>query len=280
MRSEQWALPPFPPDVKRDPRGASMRVAEGYPLGQDPLGWAMAVTCDADHEELWGPEVDVGPALDHQLAALACDYILSTPAEHPERVRWLESAHYVDVNLSQWSVAGGRLTFEVARLEAPGVGLLRVETIATYLRITDGETSTLFAGSDSDNVGSTITEPFPFPFLAAQGELTWTWDIVEEMVANISDAPMWAVAVSRQEAVPATAALRAPWSDNRYAWGNRWGSAMQHTAGGRCVVRLFVTIVHPNPRALTAVRVGGGLKGFAQLAGQRAAAVQNTTLRI
>lgn len=278
--SDEWSPPPFPPDVKRDPRGYSQRVAEGFPIGQDPLGWAMAVTCDADHVELHGPEVDVGPELDHQLAALECDYIFTTPADHPERVRWLESARYHDVNLAAWAQLGGSITFEVARLEAPGVGLLRVETIATYLRMTVGETTTLFAASDSANV-DTITEPFPFPFEVAQAPVTWVWDIVEEMLADTSDAPRWAVGVTRQEAVPATAGLRAPWTDNRYAWGSHWSSGHQHTVGGRAMVRLFVTLEHqPRQQEITALRVGGGLRGFAQLAGQRAAAVQNTTLRI
>lgn len=275
-----WTEPPWPPpDAKENPRGLSTRVAAGYPLGQDPLGWAMAVACDADHVDLWGPEVDVGPELDRQLAALECDHIFTTPADHPERVRWLDCATHVDVDLARWVDFPNGITYEVARLEAPGAGLLRVETIATYLRITVGDVTTLFAGSDSANV-DTITEPFPFPFLAGNAPLTWEWDLVEEMLADTSDAPQWAAGVSRQEAVPATAGLRGPWADNRYAWGSHWTDGHQHTIGGRAVVRLFVTLYHGAPGSLGAVRVGGGLRGFAQLAGQRASALKNNTLRI
>lgn len=275
-----WAEPRMPPpDATENPRGLSTRVAAGYPLGQDPLGWAMAVTCDDDHVELHGPEVDVGPELDRQLAALECDHVFTSPADHPERVRWLDCAKYLDVDLVRWASMPAGITYEVARLEAPGAGLLRVETIATYLRITVGETTTLFAGSDSANV-DTVTEPFPFPFTVANLPLTWEWDIVEEMMADTSDAPQWAAGVTRQEAVPATAALRGPWTDNRYAWGSDWTTGHQHTIGGRAMVRLFVTLRYGAPGSLGAVRVGGGLRGFAQLAGQRAAALQNNTLRI
>jgi hypothetical protein len=275
-----WELPPFPPDVKTSPGGYSLRVSEGYPLGQDPLGWAMAVVCDADHEQLHGPMAPPGPELGLQLDALCKDYQFTNPADHPERVRWLENAQYVDVDLTQWEALGGTITYELARLDAPGAGLLRVETIATYLRYIAGESTVLLAGSGSDNA-TTITEPFPFPLVVNESPLTRVWDLVEMMVADTDGGPAWARGITRAQAVPATAPVRAPWNDNRYAWTTRWAGGQQHTVGGRALVRLFVTLEHPTPLAtFAAVRVGGGLKGFAQSAGRRSAAVTNTTLRI
>lgn len=281
--SDAWQLPPFPPDVRQRPGGYSLRIAEGYPLGMDPLGWAMAVPCGADVEQLHGDPVDLGPGLDLQLDALACDYVHTYPGDHPERVRWLESARYVDVDVAAWrQMLNQEITFEVARLDAPVAGALRIEEIATYLRLVEeeGGATTLLVGNHSDNASATITEPFAFPLTFSNGPLTWVWDLVEEMVGITSPGPEWANGVERARAVPATSALRAPWTDNRYAWGNRWGGDHQLTVGGKALVRLFVTLHHPQPdRDFVAVRVGGGLRGFNQQTGRREAAVQNATIR-
>lgn len=270
---------PFPPNANEDPRGHTARFFDGYPLGQDPLGWALASTCDMDALELHGPVEDFDHELVQQLDALRCDQIFTYPASHPERIDWQESATWYDVNLTTWSVSGRSITYEVARLEVPLAGILRVEEIATYAHIVISEEAVLLAGVQSGDITPTITQPFPFPLTVNGLNFTWTWELVHQWVGD-GRGPQWAVGIPRARAVPATHQLRTPWADNRYAWGSSWSTNKQYTVGSGGVVRLFVTLTSTSdPRAFSFVRIGGGLKGFSQSAGRDAAAVHNTIRR-
>lgn len=255
-----------------------------HPIGQDPIGLAMSVLCDADCDEVYGRSPIYAGTVGRQLDALACDYVYTYPAAHPERVEWLEDHHFIDTRSQDWPASSGGLfagTFEIARLPSPEGGILTVESIDTYLRVIRQQgQSVLVLGMQSDLTGggSVLTEPAPFPLnFPAQVVLRWRWHLVHQWIQGA--APRRSIAQPERRAIPATYLLRPPWDDNRYGWGSRLCDDKQYTVGGRGLVRLFVTLEVNNENAFNTVRVGGGLRGFTQQAGRDGAAVRNTTHR-
>lgn len=287
---------PFDPEPGRLPSAYAERFfGRAWPLGQDAIAWAMAMPCDSGCEALHGPSPIFGDTLGRQLDALHCDYVFTYPATHPERVRWVESQRFHDTAPLQWRQNGAVLDtcFEVARLPTTSAGLAVVEEVDTYIRIDNGAgpvTRILVAGVRSDFLtagapqqGASITDPFPFPLQIGPGVLTVRWQLVHQWVdETASRGVAWAVNVPERQAVPSTYQPRPPWRDNRYGWGGRVGRDKQWEFEGYGLVRLFCTLtVTPSGAnwSQTVIRVGGGLKGYWQLAGRDAVAARNATHR-
>ena len=285
---------PFDPSAGTIPCGYSERFfGRAWPVGQDPVGYAMRVVCDATCTELHGPSPVYPATVQRQLDALACDYVYSFPATSPELVRWKEAARFVDVDTQLWSQLGNRIAIELARLPSPSWGSLRIEEISTYLRtpVGDGQPTTVAIVGAGDAIGEallptnsaeTVTEPFPFPIEVANGQIiTWEWHLVHEWRAQFGQtAPFMSDGGPANQVIPPGSYIHTPWTDNRFGWGGQHSRRHQYTVGGFGLVRLFVVLTASSEQvALPALRVGGGLVGFWQSAGPRGAALINNTIR-
>jgi hypothetical protein len=271
--------PRFFPNLEPDPSKPPM-----IPLVQDPLGQALAVLCDWQCEAVNGPEPVFDTTLGKQLDALRCDYAYTYPATHPERIDWQESVRHVGpLDLFALLPLGGSLLFEVARLEVPESGVLRIEAIDTWARFTTPGNPPTVAELTGMPSGSTVQQQSPFPLsplVVAGLSVRLTWSLVQSRYGWISPDPLWVTAAPPPAQVPLSA-VRSDWSDNRYGWGSPYSRRAHYQMGGHGLARLFVRleVVGAPPTGSTA-ELAGSLQGFRQQAGRDHAATRNATLRL
>jgi hypothetical protein len=239
----------------------------------------MAVVCDWQCEAVNGPEPVFGATLGKQLDALACDYVLTNPDAHPERIVWGESVRRVFPTLQQLQDAGAQgLAWELARMTTPTTGVLRIETIDTWLRATANGISTEL--SAMPNTANANGSPFAMPLQFGALTIAWEWALVHHRFGWIGGTPLWLTAAPPGH-ITRGLDLLAPWTDNRYAWGSFRQRALQYQAGAHGLVRLFCVLRASGtfPTTPTTFELAGSLTGFEQAAGARAAAVDNATRR-
>lgn len=283
--------PRFFPDLQPDPNEPPM-----MPLVQDPIGQALSTLCVWDCERVNGPEPVFDATLGRQLDALRCDYAYTYPSTHPERIDWQESVRYVGPFLpGVLAPGGGSVLFELARLEVPESGVLRIEAIDTWARFTDNnvapaslvELTAMNSISAFEFTSQSRASPFPYPptpggFLQI-GPYTvrLTWSLVHSRYGWISPDPLWVTAAPPPAQVPLSA-IRSEWSDNRYAWGSPYSRRQQLQMGGHGLARLFLRldIGGAPPTANASIELAGSLQGFRQQAGRDHAAARNATLRL
>lgn len=281
MRVPAFRTPPWPwsqSPATPVPTPLGLRFFDRLPLVQDPIAHATAILCDCDCEQVNGPDPIWAGTIEKQLDALECDYVYTTPDTHPERIEWGESVRRVVVDVVVLSAAINReLTYEVARMRSPTTGIVRIETIDTWLRANiDGEQVELSAMPNTANADGS---PFAMPRALGDVQLAWTWSLVHHLHGWIGPAPLWLTAAPPTQ-IPRGRDLLSPWSDNRYAWGSFRQRALQYQAGQHGLVRLFCTLRFVNaPVSVGQLEIAGSLTGFEQQAGRRAAAVENFTLR-
>lgn len=255
------------------------RFYPNFPLVQDPIAHALAVCCDWQCEDINGPEPVFGDTLGKQLDALRCDYVLTYPDTHPERIEWGESVRRVSVSLAELATApGNALAFELARMVSPVSGVVRVETIDTWLRASiNGVSIELSAMPNTANANGS---PFALPLVFGAMGLTWEWALVHSRFGWVGGTPLWLTGAS-PTAIQRGTDLLAPWTDNRYAWGSFRQRGLQYQAGQHGLVRLFCTVRGTGtPATVGTLELAGSLTGFHQSAGRDAAAAHNVTTRV
>lgn len=273
-----WRTPPWPfsqvPTVESQVIG--QRFFPNFPLVQDPIAQALAVVCDHGCEEVNGPAPVFGATLDKQLDALRCDYVFTEPDQHPERIEWRESVRRVSLTTNV--LAAGPLAWEMARLDSPESGIVRVETIDTWFRATiNGATIELSAVPNTPNGNGS-----PFAALAfGTFSVVLRWSLIHTRFGWVGPAPLWLTAAP-PSMIPRGHDLLAPWTDNRYAWGSPRQRHAHYLSGQHGLVRLFVEVqgVGAFPSLPPTIELAGSLTGFQQSAGRDAAAVRNASLRI
>lgn len=260
------------------PAPLGLRFFDRLPLVQDPLAHATAVLCDCDCEDVNGPDPIWRGTLEKQLDALECDYVFTTPDTHPERVEWGESVRRVVVEAAQLATAVNfELTWELARMFSPATGIVRIETIDTWLRT--NVNNVIVELSAMPNTANANGSPFAMPLALGAMTLAWEWSLVHHLYGWTGPAPLWLTAAP-PAMIPRGRDLLSPWTDNRYAWGSFRQRALQYQAGQHGLVRLFCTLRAFGTRATVgSIELAGSLTGFEQQAGRRAAAVENITLR-
>lgn len=281
QRTRAFRTPPWPwqqaPTIGV-PRVLGLRFYDYYPLVQDPIAHATALICDANCEDVNGPDPVFGATLEKQLDALACDYVFTTPDTHPERIEWGESVRRVAIDPAVLAVApGNELTWEVARMISPTTGIVRIETIDTWLRVNINAVQVEL--SAMPNTANANGSPFAMPLTLGAMTLAWEWTLVHHLHGWLGPAPLWLSAAPASQ-VPRGRDLLSPWTDNRYAWGSFRQRHLQYQAGQHGLVRLFCTLrAGGTPATIGSIELAGSLTGFVQQAGRRAAAVENITRR-
>lgn len=270
-------------------------MTDGLPRGHNPIESAMTMPClDARHEyaEDGYPMADVEPP--RVLDALSCDYKNQFPGDSPERVRWQESGRVLGVAPGDFHISAGgnsSVAYEVARIIVPLSGMAMVTSISTYLRINSfagaGGDTLIWTGRRTDlptGVARCMTDPASLPFSLGDTNLSWRWRLLAQDVPDLQPEPPVLFGAGLDEANLATPQLT-EWSDNRYAWGSRWGGKKQWMASGRALFRLIVVLTTNEPDSFPllngqpSLQVGGTLQGFSQLGGTVGGALRNATTR-
>jgi len=231
----------------------------------------------------------VGTVLD----ALECEHVYTHPDSHNEAIVYQDRLLRQFVGPRTLDPAGR--VWEIGRLISQGAGIVVLERITTWLRITptdpeDGspigpsvEFKEGFFVDPFTGINATNGSLFPFPVahpLPGVLPLRVRWNLILQRMPYESQGFPPLVVFGTPDAVP-TGEIRgdwpSEWEDMRYRDQTLGGIHHQWVGGGHGMVRLFATIF--GDVLSWSVEVAGRLSGYRQQAGRREAALSNATRR-